>query len=266
MNAAVIAGDSATTIATAATIQLRGGNDVVIVPGYVGLTDEPNEVVVRFSETLPDDNYRLEVLGVGSRALINVLGESFNDGRDQAVDFELDLAPLVVSVVPQPVARNKLSISLAGVTGGTFTLSFAELLQLDRVDQVTDFHCVEQWSVLDVPWSGVHLSTLFEQARPLDTATHVTFHCFGDIYRESLPLAEALEPRTILAYGIDCATMPLEHGFPLRLVIPRKWGYKNAKYVHRVELADEPVYGPWVRMGNTYEGDVSAAKLREGKY
>jgi DMSO/TMAO reductase YedYZ molybdopterin-dependent catalytic subunit len=144
--------------------------------------------------------------------------------------------------------------------------SFADILQLERVDQITDFHCVEGWSVLDVPWSGVRLSTLLDQARPLQIATHVTFHCFGDVYEESLPVAEALEPKTLLAYGINCSTLPLQHGFPLRLVIPRKWGYKNAKYVHRIELADEPVFGLWEHLGGTYEADVRPEKLREGKY
>ena len=120
--------------------------------------------------------------------------------------------------------------------------------------------------MLDVPWTGVHLSTIFELARPLPQATHVTFQCFGNVYQESLPLAEALEPKTLLAYGINCATLPLQHGFPLRLVIPRKLGYKNAKYVHRIELADEPVLGFWEGFGYTYEGDVHPDKLREGKY
>ena len=175
---------------------------------------------------------------------------------------------LVRTVDPQDLARilQNWELSVDGLVENPQVFSFADLLQMSRVDQITDFHCVEGWSVLDVPWSGVHLSTLFEQAKPLPEASHVTFHCLGDIYRESLPLEEALEPRTLLAYGINCSTLPLKHGFPLRLVIPRKLGYKNAKYIYRVELDDEPVIGFWEGFGYTYEGDVAPGKLREGKY
>jgi DMSO/TMAO reductase YedYZ molybdopterin-dependent catalytic subunit len=157
-------------------------------------------------------------------------------------------------------------LTVGGLVASPMTLSFAELLQLERQDQITDFHCVEGWSVHDVPWNGVHLSTLFELVQPLPSATHLTFTCVGDTYRESLPLDVALEPRTMLGYGIDCNTLPLAHGFPLRMVVPRKWGYKNPKYVYRIELADGPIQGFWEQYGYPYDGDVPQSRLREGKY
>ena len=88
----------------------------------------------------------------------------------------------------------------------------------------------------------------------------------GDEYNESLPLDIALEPKTMMAYGVNCNTMPLNHGFPLRTVIPRLLGYKNAKYVYRVELTDAPIEGFWVRLGYGYDGEVPPARLREGHY
>jgi hypothetical protein len=153
-----------------------------------------------------------------------------------------------------------------GLVEAPQTLTFADLLALPRQDQVTDFHCVEGWSIRDVPWNGVHLAQLLARVRPLPTATHVVFHTLGGIYNESLPRGVALEPRTLLAYGVAGSTLPLAHGFPLRVVIPRLLGYKSAKYVHRIELADARLDGFWVRYGYPYDAEVPPGRLREGKY
>ncbi len=157
-------------------------------------------------------------------------------------------------------------LKVDGLAEGTADLGFAEVLELERQDQVTDFHCVEGWSVHDVPWNGVHLKTLMDLVNPLPSATHITFHTQGDAYNESLPLDVALEPKTLLAYGLGCSTLPLSHGFPLRLVVPRKYGYKGPKYVYRIELTDEPISGYWVAYGYPYDGDVQSDRLRPGKF
>jgi len=172
------------------------------------------------------------------------------------------------TVDPQDLAAILASwrLRVEGMVTAPRTLSFEELAGLPRQSQVTDFHCVEGWSVDDVPWDGVHLSHLFELVTPAPRATHVTFHTLGGKYNESLPLSVALEPRTILGYGVAGATLPLKHGFPVRLVAPRLLGYKNAKYVERIELTDHAVNGFWVAAGYPYAGEVPAARLRPGKY
>jgi len=162
------------------------------------------------------------------------------------------------------------SLRVDGLVETPINLSFAEMLALQRQDQITDFHCVEGWSVYDVPWNGVHMSTLFDLVKPASSATHVTFHCVeapnGKKYDESLPLSIALEPKTLMAYGADDLSLPLRHGFPLRLVIPRLLGYKGAKTVERIELTDHPIDGFWVELGYPYDAEVPPERLREGKY
>lgn len=158
------------------------------------------------------------------------------------------------------------TLRVDGLVEEPVTLSFAELTSLARQDQLMDFHCVEGWSVHDVPWNGIHLSTLFETVRPLGTATHVTFHTMGERYNESLPLDIALEPHTILGYGVGGSTLPLSHGFPARVVVPRLFAYKSAKYVTRIELDDEAVEGFWVAYGYPYLGEVPGSRLRPGRY
>lgn len=90
---------------------LGTADDIVITPGYVGVGEAPNEVVLRFKENLPDDVYRVTLIGAGAAPITNAANEPFNNGVDQTVNFELDLGAQVVSVVPQPVDR----------TGSTWT-------------------------------------------------------------------------------------------------------------------------------------------------
>ncbi len=74
-------------------------------PGYAGVGDQPNEVLLRFSETLPDDVYRVDVRGTGATPLRNVDGDLFGDGTDARMEFRLDLGAQVIAVVPQPVVE-----------------------------------------------------------------------------------------------------------------------------------------------------------------
>ena len=87
-------------------LQLSGVLDVEVIPAYVGLGDNNHEVIVRFAESLPDDKYRIEILGQGTRTLRNVNGQAFNSGVSRSVAFELDLGAQIESIVPQPVTRN----------------------------------------------------------------------------------------------------------------------------------------------------------------
>jgi DMSO/TMAO reductase YedYZ molybdopterin-dependent catalytic subunit len=158
-------------------------------------------------------------------------------------------------------------LTIDGMVAEPVTLSFAELVALPRLDLVMDFHCVEGWSVHDVPWNAVHLSTLLELVGgPLPEATHANFHTIGGDYNESLPLSIALEPHSMLAYGVGGNTLPLAHGFPLRVHVPRLLAYKSAKYVERIELASSPLIGYWVRAGYPYDAPVPDRRLRAGRY
>ncbi len=173
------------------------------------------------------------------------------------------------TIDPQSLASLLASweLTVDGMVEEPQIFTFADLVNdLTPFDPVVDFHCVTGWSVYDVPWNGVHLSTLFDRVVPTGSATHVTLHTVGGTYNESLPLDVALEPNTLLAYGVDGNTIPLKHGFPLRLVVPRLQAYKSAKYVYRVELTDAPVLGFWEQRGYPYDAEVPANRLRDGKY
>jgi DMSO/TMAO reductase YedYZ molybdopterin-dependent catalytic subunit len=179
----------------------------------------------------------------------------FRGWGERTVD-EQDLAAILAS----------WRLRVDGLVEAPASFGFADLLCLPRQEQTTDFHCVEGWTIYDVPWAGLHLSTLLSVVRPRTAASHVTIHTIGGTYNESLPLAVALEPRSLLAYAVAGSTLPLRHGFPLRMVVPRLLAYKNAKYVARLELTDRPTEGYWVAAGYPYAGEVPASRLRDGKW
>lgn len=153
-------------------------------------------------------------------------------------------------------------LTVDGLVENPVSFTFADLMALPRQDQVSDFHCVQGWSVLDIPWNGVHMKSIVDQVSPKAEATHITFHSFRGIYTESLPIEVALEPETLLAYGIGGATLPLDHGFPLRLIVPRMYGYKSAKWVSRIEFTDTSEEGYWVKYGYPTDATVPDARLR----
>ena len=80
------------------------GNDMVVQPGFLGLGDRSSQVMMRFSETLPDDLYRIEILGIGTTPLRNTSGEPFQDGQECHDRFPSGSGAQVVAVVPQPIA------------------------------------------------------------------------------------------------------------------------------------------------------------------
>ena len=158
------------------------------------------------------------------------------------------------------------SLRIDGLVQTPRTLSFCDLLEMGLDSQVTDFHCVEGWSIYDVPWDGIRLSRLLDLVGPLPSATHLKLWSVGGTYTESLAFPIALEIRTLLGLGIGGETLPLKHGFPCRVVVPRLLGYKNPKYVERIELVDAEHAGYWSNYGYAVSGEVPAERLRPGKY
>ena len=118
--------------------------------------------------------------------------------------------------------------------------SLPELKRLGQRTQITRHDCVEGWSAIG-QWTGVPLQALLDAVVPGKDARYVVFHCFDmwddDVfYYESIDLHEARHPQTILAYEFNGETLPVPHGAPLRLRVERQLGYKQAKYIRRIEI------------------------------
>jgi DMSO/TMAO reductase YedYZ molybdopterin-dependent catalytic subunit len=131
-----------------------------------------------------------------------------------------------------------------GLVDHPLSLSLPEIRRLPSRTQITRHDCVEGWSAIG-QWTGVPLALLLKAAGVQKEARYAVFHCADDLggtgtaagrYYESVEMADALHPQTILAHSLNGRVLPVANGFPLRLRVERYLGYKHAKYVERIEL------------------------------
>ena len=129
-------------------------------------------------------------------------------------------------------------LAVDGLVANPLSLSLAQIRGLPRRTQITRHDCVEGWSAIG-QWTGLPLGMLLKQAGLRASARYLVFHCadsFGaNPYYESIDLIDAFHPQTILAWAMNGQALDVGHGAPLRLRVERQLGYKQAKYVMRVE-------------------------------
>lgn len=141
-----------------------------------------------------------------------------------------------------------------GLVQNPIRLSYEEFLKLPKTVSVSDFHCVTGWSRLDNKWEGVLFKTICDLVKPLKEAKYVTIVCEGE-YTTSLPLADLLDPDVTLAYRLDDKPLSPEHGGPLRLVVPKKYAYKSAKWVRKLRFTEKQKLGFWETRGYSNTAD-----------
>lgn len=131
-------------------------------------------------------------------------------------------------------------LEVGGLVEKPTPFALAELRAMPSRTQVTRHDCVEGWSAI-AKWKGVRLGELLERVQPKPEARYVVFYCAdpdedGQKYYESIDFDEAHHPQTILAYEMNDRVLPVPHGAPIRLRVERQLGYKQAKYIMRIEL------------------------------
>jgi DMSO/TMAO reductase YedYZ molybdopterin-dependent catalytic subunit len=153
------------------------------------------------------------------------------------------------------ISLETYTLTVDGEVENPVVLNWKELLTLPKTESVSDFHCVEGWSVLDCKWEGVRFSDIEKLVNPSEKAKAVTFEC-ADTYTTSLYREELAGDAVVLAYKLD--GQPLEEGlgFPLRLVVPSKYAYKSALWVVHIRFTREKERGFWERRGYSDTADV----------
>jgi DMSO/TMAO reductase YedYZ molybdopterin-dependent catalytic subunit len=140
-------------------------------------------------------------------------------------------------------------LQVEGLVARPQTLTYDDLRRLPRTEQVSTFHCVTGWSVENVRWAGVRLRDLMRTVGPLPRAGVLEFVSAESPYSDTLTLAQAHLADAMLAYEMDGAPLPREHGAPVRLVIPEMYGYKNVKWVERIVVRQDLSPGYWEQRG-----------------
>jgi DMSO/TMAO reductase YedYZ molybdopterin-dependent catalytic subunit len=135
-------------------------------------------------------------------------------------------------------------LTITGAVGAGVELAYDDLKALENVEMRSDFHCVTGWSKLDNVWQGVRAKDVLEQASPRPVARHVTVLAeYG--YTANVPLEAVMDDQAVLAWGHNGVDLAPKHGWPLRLVIPKLYGWKSVKWVRSFELMSEDRRGFW---------------------
>ncbi len=147
-----------------------------------------------------------------------------------------------------------LQVLGATADGGSTRWTHEEFLALPQVDVVADFHCVTKFSMLDITWTGVLGSTVVQAAPPDPEVTHVLIWADRG-YSANIRLSDLLAPDTLFANSRDGVSLTVDHGWPLRLVVPHLYAWKGPKWVRALEYLTKDRRGFWEERGYHNLGD-----------
>jgi DMSO/TMAO reductase YedYZ molybdopterin-dependent catalytic subunit len=145
-------------------------------------------------------------------------------------------------------------LTLDGLVEHPVTLDWQQFHDLPQVVDVSDFHCVTTWSRYDCRWGGVAFTTLYELARPKPEARFVYFTGF-DGYSTNVGLASCLDDDVLVATSFDGAPLTLEHGGRARVIIPKLYAWKGAKFVKGITFLADDKPGFWEVRGYSNTAD-----------
>lgn len=141
-----------------------------------------------------------------------------------------------------------------GLVENPVRLSYQQMLALPQTEVTADMHCVTHWSMFDNRWRGIAARAIIERAGPKSEAKYVLVHAEQG-FTANVPLADLLSGDVLFAHQRNGEDITAEHGYPLRLVVPKLYAWKSVKWVRGMELlaADRP--GFWEAAGYHMYGD-----------
>ena len=176
------------------------------------------------------------------------------DDRVPPGQYVTDKWPVLTYGDTPEIEPESWSVLLFGRVAEEVTLTWEQFQALPRVRVNADFHCVTRFSTLDNVWEGVSTREVLRHVRPDPDASHVMVHCYGG-YTTNLPLEDFLSEHALLVDRHNGQPLPVDHGGPVRLVVPHLYAWKSAKWVNGIELLDGDKRGFWERSGYHTYGD-----------
>jgi len=152
--------------------------------------------------------------------------------------------------IPLPEWRLKID----GLVENPTELTWEAFHALPQVEDVSDFHCVTTWSKYDCRWRGLAFTTLYEHVQPKPEARFVYFTSF-DGYSTNVPVEKCLDDDVLIATSFDGAPVPREHGGPARVIIPKLYAWKGAKFIRGITFLAEDKLGFWEVRGYSNTAD-----------
>lgn len=146
--------------------------------------------------------------------------------------------------VPEGLTPENWTLSIHGEVESPRTLSYAELLALLQVEITCDIHCVTSWSKIGMHWKGTPFRAIREAAHPRPTVRFVVMECEQG-FTTSLPIEALDDSDVLLAHTVDGAPLPTEHGGPVRMLVPKRYFYKSAKWLRGLKFVRDDEPGFW---------------------
>ena len=156
--------------------------------------------------------------------------------------------PVLDLGVQPAIPKDMWSLEMRGYIEKPQAFDWNAFMALPQVDDVSDFHCVTSWSRMDNHWRGVRFSTLVALAMPKAETTHVNIKAY-DGYSTNLPLAECMDDDVLLVHTWEGIDLPREHGGPVRMITPRKYAWKGAKWIKEILFLPKDILGFWELRG-----------------
>jgi DMSO/TMAO reductase YedYZ molybdopterin-dependent catalytic subunit len=145
-------------------------------------------------------------------------------------------------------------VEVKGLVAHPTTFSTSDLRRFPQSSQITHLACEEGWSFI-AEWIGVPLEHVLKEAGILPPARYVVFHSLEEGHWDSVDMSDALHPQTLVTYGMNGGDLPVPHGGPLRIRVPRQLGYKSVKWLNRITVADSlKGFGKGLGSGDAEDG------------
>lgn len=179
-------------------------------------------------------------------------------GQTRVADF-----PVLDMGIRPSIDRATWKLKLFGLVDHEVTLDWKAFMALPQTQVAADMHCVTRWSQLDMNWQGVLARELVVLAQPAEAAQFVTLHGF-DGYTTNLPLEALLDDDVLIAHRVFGEPLSMEHGWPARMVVPKRYAWKGAKWISGIEFHEKDRPGFWEVRG--YHNDADPWKEQRFGY
>jgi DMSO/TMAO reductase YedYZ molybdopterin-dependent catalytic subunit len=142
------------------------------------------------------------------------------------------------------IPLSEWTLTVNGFVANPIAWTWEQFLAEATFRSVSDFHCVTSWSRFDNEWQGVSFRRLIEVVKPLSLAKYVLFKAYDD-YTTNLPLEACDDDDVLLAFKWNGRPLTKEHGGPVRMIVPKRYAWKGAKWVKEITFSDRDQKGFW---------------------
>jgi DMSO/TMAO reductase YedYZ molybdopterin-dependent catalytic subunit len=170
-------------------------------------------------------------------------------GQRQVTNF-----PVLDLGIQPDIALETWELQIRGQVENPMILKWNDFLALPQFKSISDFHCVTTWSQFDMEFEGVPFTTLASLVEPKPTASHVYFKSF-DGYSTNNPLEVCMDDDVLIAHKWNGKPLPKAHGGPARVIIPKRYAWKGAKWVREIIFLDRDLLGFWELRGYSNTAD-----------